>query len=137
MNQVRAVDADSLYLTATCLTEASNSLADLVETLSGLLSNIVADGDREVIRRSILRLSSTLVTTVCVYELSAARYEGFRRLQGIAGVADPELLSAYIDPPVACSAAERQSFRLHQRQTIRYDTQAVGLRSVADVPRAV
>lgn len=79
----RATEADSLYVTAAYLTEASNTLAELFETLSGLFPNIVADGDREVLRRSILRPSDTQVTTFGVYELAPSRYEDFLNFKAL------------------------------------------------------
>lgn len=47
-----------------------------------------------------MRLSDTQLATFGLYELSAARYEVLCVLQGATGVADPELLSAYIDFPL-------------------------------------
>lgn len=40
--------------------------------------------------------------------------------QGAAGVADREILAADIDSPVAFRTSERQAFKTHQLQAIRY-----------------
>ena len=133
----RAEEASSLYVTAAYLTEASNSLSGLVHTFLDFLPRLRTASDREELRKLVLRLSDAQVTTFGVYELAASRYEVLCGLQGVAGVADPALLAAYIDPPAAFSSAGRQAFRRQQTQAIRYAAQAAGRRRGPNAPRAL
>lgn len=133
----RAAEANSLYVTAAYLTQSSNVLSELVSEIAGLLPRIRSVSDRETLRQVALRLSDAQLTSFGVYELAASRYEVLCGLQGVSGVADPELLSAYIDPPAAYSTAGRQAFRRQQTQAIRYAAQAAGRRRGADAPRAL
>lgn len=124
----RATEASSLYCTAAYLSEASNDLTDLVNEIADALPSIQSESDREVFRRLGSRVSDAQLTTFGVYELAAARYEVLCGRQGASGVADPELLSAYIDPPAAFSSAGRQAYRRQQVQHIRHAAQAAGRR---------
>lgn len=132
----REEESAGLYQTAAYTSIINNALnAALGEILSlGVLEAIPNDLKRPF-SEALTKISDSQIAAFGTYELAASRYEVLCGRQGATGVADPELLSAYIDPPAAYSAAGRQAFRRQQRQAIKSAAQRAGRRAIGDAGR--
>lgn len=127
----REEEAANLYNAAAYATVINNTLYEALDSLFSVefLEGVSNDFKGQV-GEALDKISDAQVAVYGTYELAASRYEVLCGKQGAAGVADPELLSAYIDAPAAYSAAGRQAFRQQQKQAVKSAAQQAGRRSL-------
>ena len=130
-DRTRQRTAANLYNTAAYTTVINNTLHEalgelysLVEVFEGLPEDV-----RQQVSEALRNISDAQVAIFGTYELAASRYEVLCGKQGASGVADPDLLSAYIDPPPAYSAAGRQAFTHQRKWAIRQAASQAGRHS--------
>lgn len=111
----REGEAASLYCTASYTTVVNNTVVQALEDFIAVVETLPDDVKRPV-AEAVDKVSDAQVATFGACELAASRYEVSLGRQGATGVADPELLSAYIDPPAAYSIAGRQAVRSAAQQ---------------------
>ena len=96
----RASEASSFYATAAYTCIVNNSLTEAVAELAGhpAISSDLSNNLQGPLAEVFGKVSDAQVATHGVYELVAARYEVLCGKQGASGIADPDLLEAFIDP---------------------------------------
>lgn len=126
----RAEEAAHLYRTAAYITVINNTL---VEALQGLFSvDFPESVSRDIKRRfseTLDMISDVQVAVYGTYGLAASRYKVLCGQQGATGVADPDLLSAYVAPPAGYSSVGRQALRLQQYYAVKSTARQAGRRA--------
>lgn len=98
-----------LYVTASYLTQISNELSVVVGPLASAQTRIQLQVEHELILKAAVRVLNIQIASFGVFELPASRYKALCGLHGVAGVADLEIIAAYIDPLVAFSSYWRET----------------------------
>ena len=128
----RASEAESIYGTVAYTCIINNSITEAISELATYpaISNNLSNKFQGLLAEILGKISDAQVAIHSVYKLAGARYEALCERQGASGIADSDLLEAFIDPPAAYSSIGIIAFQQQQFQAVRSQAQGVGKKTI-------